>query len=178
MSLPAYLKKHKQSPLKSTHLVQMAKLCTCHNTTRASTNNNNTFVLIPAVFCAFTPMPAQTFSLTLTLASALGPPDIYINEDLQKTIKLALKLFVRGQDYDQLKANSVSQNKAFKARNSNRQYGSLHIKYYYFCLKCEDYFNTTRLLIQTKFLPLSCFSIRILSSIDSVQALLLRYTTY
>ena len=44
------------------------------------------------VSCTFTPAPT----------SAPGPPGRYIDKDLQKTTKLALELFVKGQEYSQL----------------------------------------------------------------------------
>lgn len=54
---------------------------------KALTNYSNTFTSIFATFCIFILAPASTFTLDL--------PNIYININLQRIIKLALKLFVK-----------------------------------------------------------------------------------
>ena len=56
------------------------------NVPRASTKNNNTSTSIPAIFQ--TPTPTSALAPILILLS------LYINFDLQKATKLALKLFV------------------------------------------------------------------------------------
>lgn len=57
---------------------------------------------------------AQTLVLAQNLASALDSSllGIYTSVDLQKTTKLALKLFVKGQKYSQ--ANSIPLDRVFK----------------------------------------------------------------
>lgn len=59
-----------------------------------------------------------------------------------KLIRLALKLFGKGQKYDQ--ANSAPRNWVFKARNCDLYYKSLYIKYYYFYWQYKDYFNMAK----------------------------------
>ena len=86
-----------------------------------------------AAFC--TPIPA----LTQDPAPAPGPPGIYTDVDLQKTTRLALELFVKGQEYGQ--ANSGPKEIALKACNPDLYYESLHMECYYFCRQCKDYFN-------------------------------------
>ena len=79
----------------------MAGLCTRYNppsgdknelASGAFTNNSGTPVPTPAVFQAPTPAPA----------SAPGLPERYTDKNLQKATKLALKLFVKGQEHGQL----------------------------------------------------------------------------
>ena len=62
---------------------------THRNAGRAPTNDNGTLVPMPAVFCALTSAPA----------SAPGLPERYTDEDLQRATKLALELFVKGEEY-------------------------------------------------------------------------------
>ena len=73
----------------------------------APTKGNST----PAVSCAPTPAPAQgpapTPAPASVPASAQGPPRRYMDEDLQRATKLALELFVKGQEHGQLQANSA-----------------------------------------------------------------------
>lgn len=92
----------------------MARLYTCYNsalinkerlaenTLRASIKGNSTSTPTSAAFC--TPIYAPT--------SVPNLPDIYINIDLQRTTRLALKLFIKSQEQDQ--ANSASQDGLFK----------------------------------------------------------------
>ena len=114
------------SPLESTHLVQMAGPHTCRNAGGAPTNDSSTPVPIPALFHAPTIAPAQTLAPTEasaptqapipTSASAPtpapapafvpGPPGRYMNKRLQKTTKLALELFLKGQKHSKLQASS------------------------------------------------------------------------
>lgn len=87
----------------------MAKTRTCHNpaptgknklaknTVRAPTKNNSTFTSILAVFRALTPVLAQDPVLAKVFIS--GSLDIYTDENLQKTTRLALELFMKGQKY-------------------------------------------------------------------------------
>ena len=95
----------------------MAGPCSCHNIGKASINDDNTPVPAPAISCAPTFMPTQilvpikittptqAFVLTPTFASALSRLGRYIDEDLQKVIKLAPESFVKSQEYGQLQAN-------------------------------------------------------------------------
>ena len=78
----------------------MAGLHTRRNAGGAPTDDSGTPVPTPAVSRAPTPAPAP--------ASASGPPGRYTDEDLQRTTKLALELFVKGQEHGQLQASSVS----------------------------------------------------------------------
>ena len=57
-----------------------------------------TSVLIKAPAPTQAPVP----TLALALASVLGPPGRYTNEDLQKATMLALESFVKGQEHGQL----------------------------------------------------------------------------
>ena len=76
----------------------MARPHICHNIGKAPINNSNTLILTSIVSCAFTLAPAQYFAFT----SAPGLPKRYTDEDLQRAIKLALELFVKGQKHGQL----------------------------------------------------------------------------
>ena len=111
---------------------------TCRNAGGASTNNSGTPEPIPAVFCAPTSAPAQ--ALAPAPASVSGPLGRYMDEDLQRATKLALQLFVKGQEHGQ--TNSAPRDRALKAQNPDLYYRSLHIECYYFCRQCEDYFDT------------------------------------
>lgn len=98
-------------------LLKITRLCTCYspqnnllliskdkfarNTLRAPINSNSIFFIIPVSFCAF------------IFAFALGLSKLYTNVDLERAIKLALKLFIKGQKYSQV--NSALQNRVFKA---------------------------------------------------------------
>ena len=95
----------------------------------ALTKGNNT----PAVSRAPTPAPTQAFAPTPAPASASvpGPPGRYTDKNLQRAIKLALELFIKGQEHGQ--ANSAPRNRAFKARNPDFYYRNLYMKCYYFC---------------------------------------------
>ena len=61
------------------------------NAPGAPTKSSSISILLPAVFCVPTLAPAQ--------APAPGLPNLYIDEDLQRATKLALELFVKGQEY-------------------------------------------------------------------------------
>ena len=97
-----------------------------------STEGSNTFTSSPAQTPA--PAPAQA------PAPSPGPPGMYINVDLQRTTRLVLELFVKGQKHGQ--ANSAPRKRALQARNPDIYYGNLHMECYYFCQQCEDYFDT------------------------------------
>ena len=120
----------------------MAKPRTRHNAGGAPTNDNDTPKPTPAVSRALTPAPAQALAPTPAPVSSSvpGPPGRYTDKNLQRATKLALKLFVKGQEHGQ--ANSAPRNRAFKARNPDLYYGSLHMECYYFCWQYEDHFNT------------------------------------
>ena len=47
----------------------------------------------------FTSTPAASRTPTPASASALGPPGKYTDEDLQRATKLALELFIWGQEH-------------------------------------------------------------------------------
>ena len=95
----------------------MARSCTYRNAAKTLIDGSNTLVPTFAVFCAPTPAPAQTFisikalattqapASILVFAFAPGPPEKYTNKNLQKVTKLALELFVKGQEHGQLEAN-------------------------------------------------------------------------
>ena len=97
----------------------------------APTEGNST----PAVSHTPTPAPAQALALTPAPAPASvpGPLGRYTDEDLQRATKLALELFVKGQEHGQLQASTAPRNCPLKARNPDLYYKSLHIKCYYFC---------------------------------------------
>ena len=82
----------------------MAKPHPRHNAGGAFTNNSNTLNPIPAVFYTFILASAQVFAFTPASASVSGPLPLgrYTDKNLQKTIKLAPKLFVKSQKYGQL----------------------------------------------------------------------------
>ena len=91
MGQPARLKEQKSSPLELTHPVQIAKPCTRRNAGRTPINDSSTPILTPTV--------SRAFISTSTPVFVLGPPGRFINKDLQRTTKLALKLFVKGQEH-------------------------------------------------------------------------------
>lgn len=84
----------------------MARSCTRCNVGGAFTNSSNIPVPIFAVFCTSilalaevsalieACAPPQTFAIAPNSPPAPGLSGIYTDEDLQKTTKLALKLFV------------------------------------------------------------------------------------
>lgn len=59
-------------------------------TGKTLTKSSGTFTPIFVIFCALTTAP--------------GSPGTYTNIDLQRAIKLALELFIKGQEYVQLQA--------------------------------------------------------------------------
>ena len=94
--------------------------------TGALTKGNST----SAVSCAPTFALAQTHASTPTPASTPGLLGRYTDKDLQKAIKLAIELFVKGQEYHQLQANSAPCELLFKARFPDLYYGNLHLNCY------------------------------------------------
>lgn len=74
----------------------------------AFTKNNSTLTPLLIVSLALTLITAKNFAFTLVSNSS----NIDTNIDLQKTIWLVLKLFVKDQKYGQI--NSASGNKVFK----------------------------------------------------------------
>ena len=92
-----------------------------------------------------TPTPATSRAPTPASApaSASGALGKYTDENLQRATKLALELFVWGQEHGHLQANSAPCNRPLKARNPNLYYGHLHMECYYFCRQCEDHFDMT-----------------------------------
>lgn len=95
----------------------------------ASTNSSN----ISAVSHAFTPISTPT----------PGLPNRYTDEKLPKATKLALESFIWSQEHGQIQANSRPHDKPLKSKNPKLYYSHLHIKSYYFCRQCKDYFKTT-----------------------------------
>ena len=81
----------------------MTKSHICCNAGKALIDNSGTSKLTPTIFCAPTPAPPQ--APAPAPASVLGPPGRYTDKDLQKATKLALELFVKGQEHGQ--ANSA-----------------------------------------------------------------------
>lgn len=70
-----------------------------------SLKDSNTFIPSPTIFWVQTATPAQAFTFVSNL------PDMYTNVNLQKAIKLTLKLFIKGQKHE--KANSTPKNRVF-----------------------------------------------------------------
>ena len=142
----------------------MARPRTRRNAGGAPTNDNGTPEPIPAVSCVPTPMSAQTPASTQipaptpAPASVSGPPGRYTDEDLQKATKLALKLFVKGQEYGQLQASSAPYEQPLKAQFPDLYYGNSHLDCYRFWQQCEDHFEIAganrlnRVLFATSFL--------------------------
>lgn len=89
-----------------------------------STKDNNTLIPSLATSRALITAPAKAHSPTP------DPQGIYTNIDLQRATKLALKFFLKGQEYG--KANFASRNRALKAQNPSLYNGSSHIECYYF----------------------------------------------
>ena len=65
-----------------------------------------------------------------------------MDKDLQKATKLALELFVKGQEYGQLQASSVLRKQPLKARFPDLYYRNSHLDCYRFCQQCKDHFET------------------------------------
>lgn len=98
MGQPAHLKEQKKLSLESTHLAnQITRPRTCCNLPPTGKNElagealikgSGAFTLIPAVFRISTPTPIQD------LAPAPGQLSRYMDEELQRTTKLALESFI------------------------------------------------------------------------------------
>ena len=116
----------------------MAKPHIRHNASGAPTDDSDTSKFTPAVSCAPTSAPSQASTPAST--SVLGPLGRYTDENLQKAIKLTLKLFVKGQEHSQ--ANFATWDRAVKAQNSDLYYRSSYMKCYYICRQCKDNFDT------------------------------------
>lgn len=93
-----------------------------------STKNSNTSIFFLAISSIQTLAPTQSPALAQfsapvqAFASAPGLLGMYINIDLQRVIKLVLKLFIKGPEHN--KASFTFLNQAFKALNPNLYYGS------------------------------------------------------
>ena len=72
----------------------MAEPRTRRNASGVPTDDSGTLDATPAISCAPTFASAP--------ASVPGPLKRYMDEDLQRTTKLALELFVKGQEHGQL----------------------------------------------------------------------------
>ena len=128
----------------------MAGSRTRRNANGAPTNDSGTRKPTSAVSCTPTSAPAQALApaqapaLTpaLAFASVSGQPERYTDKDLQRATKLALELFVKGQEHGQLQANSASRKQPLKARFPDLYYRNSHLDCYRFCQQCEDHFET------------------------------------
>ena len=132
----------------------MAGPCTRCNAGGASSNGSDTSVSTPGA--SYTPTfvpaqipvpteasaPTQVLTPTPALASALGPPGRYTDKNLQRATKLALELFVKGQKFGQLQANSTSRKQPLKVRFLDLYYRNSHLDSYCFCQQCKDHFKT------------------------------------
>ena len=95
----------------------------------APTKGNSTF----AVSRTPTPALAQALAPTSAPASAPSPPERYTDEDLQRATKLALELFVKGQEHGQLQANAAPCEQPLKTWFLDLYYGNSHLDCYHFC---------------------------------------------
>ena len=84
------------------YLVQIAGPRTRCNAGGAFINGSGIPVLTPAIFCAPTPASAQVPAPIPAFASAPGLPKGYTDEEWYRTTKLALELFIKGQNNSQL----------------------------------------------------------------------------
>lgn len=134
---------------------------------RALNKGNSTLLSFPIITLAQTPTWTQT--LALVPASVPGLPGIYTNMDLQKVTKLALKFFIKSQEYGQLQVNTAFCICSLKAQNSDLYYKSLDIEGYYFCQQYKTYFDIAKLSAQTKSFFPPYFSVGVSTIIDSVQ---------
>lgn len=104
-----------------------------------SIKDSNTITPFLTIFWAETPAFTQVFIFAQALTSAPGPLGMYTNINLQKAIRLALELFVKGQKKG--KINSTSRDKDFKAQDPNFYYNSSNMECYYFSEQCKAYFD-------------------------------------
>ena len=81
----------------------------------------------------------MSYILTSASALSLAPTQLvakYTNVDLQKNIKLALELFVQGQQQAQSQIDLLTlepQKKPLKNRFLDLYYSNLHMDCYWFC---------------------------------------------
>ena len=89
----------------------MASPNTCYNATSIekdklakdiSTKDNNSLTLSLAISRAQISTLTQTLTSAQVFALTLSQPSMYIDVNIQKAIRLALKLFVKGQKHCQL----------------------------------------------------------------------------
>ena len=109
-------------------------------TLRASTNNSDTFCHTSAVSRISTPALAPPLASAKLVAK-------YTNADLQRAIKLALKLFVQGQQQAQSQIAPPAletQERPLKARFPDLYYNNLYMDCYWFCQQCKDHFKTAK----------------------------------
>lgn len=96
----------------------MADPGACHNPLPASKDKFAEKALIdssniPVISYALIP------ALPQALTPAVDPPNLYTSDDVQKTTKLALELFVRGQEHGKFQTNFAPRDRPLKAKNSN-----------------------------------------------------------
>ena len=106
----------------------------------APTNDSGTLSHIPAVLHVSTPAPAPPLAPGKLVAK-------YTNTNLQRATKLALKLFVQGQQQAQSLIAPWAlepRERPLKARFPDLYYGNLHMDCYRFCQQCKDYFETAK----------------------------------
>ena len=106
----------------------------------APTNENGTLSHTPAVLPIPAPAPAPPLALTKLVAK-------YTDANLQLATKLALELFVQGQQKGQSQIAPPAlelQEKPFKAWFADLYYGNLHMNCYWFCQQCKDHFEIAR----------------------------------
>ena len=101
MGQPARSKEQKSCRYLQTQFSQIAGLRTCYNAGGAPIDDSDTPKPTFAISCALTLTPTQTLvpTLAFAFASILGPLRRYRDKNLQKATKLALELFVKGQEY-------------------------------------------------------------------------------
>ena len=105
----------------------------------ALTNDSGTFSYTLAVSRVPTPAPAPPPAPAKLVAK-------YTNADLQRATKLALKLFIQGQQQAQSQMAPLAlepQEWPLKAWFQDLHYGNSHMDCYRFCQQCEHYFETT-----------------------------------
>ena len=105
---------------------------------RAPSNDSGTLSHTPAMLRILTPAPALSLAPAKLVAK-------YTNTDLQRATKLALELFVQGQQQAQSQIAPLAlepRKRPFKARFPDLYYGNSHMDCYRFCQQCEDHFET------------------------------------
>ena len=122
-------------------------------TLRAFINNNGTPSHILAVSHISTPAPAPSPTPAKLVAK-------YTNSDLQRATKLALHLFVQGQQQVQSQiAPPVPEpwKRPLKASFPDLYYNNSHMDCYRFCQQCEDHFKTVSVKGLNRFLFATLF---------------------